>query len=147
MNKPIIIPSPENLNVYVLAQPGTRSPETNMKSTSRSVIQSSLAFATVLASYPLLYILTPILYIIHFMVSGGLIKSNNQPTSWDATSYCPSTIQAPFSSTSKNLPQVWSSRPLGLLVPPNLRPHQAVSRRLTWKTTSRFTFLNRRVSS
>ena len=85
MDKPIIIPSPENINAYVLAQPGTRSPETNMKSTSRSVIQSSLAFATVLASYPLLYILTPLLYIIHFMVSGGLIKSNNKPTSWDAT--------------------------------------------------------------
>ena len=113
MNKPIIIPAPENINVYVLTQPGTISPETDMKSTSRSVIQSSLAFATVLASYPLLYILTPLLYIIHFMVSGGLIKSNNQPTSWDATSYCPSTIQAPFSSISKNLPQRWLFTPSG----------------------------------
>ena len=146
MNKPIIIPAPENINVYVLTQPGTRSPATDVKSTSRSLIQSSLAFATVLASYPLLYILTPPLYIIHFMVNGGLV--NKQPANvWDATR----TVPQQFKPHPHRLPRVClkygSSRPLGLLVPPNLRPHQAASRRLTWKTTTRFTSPNRCVSS
>ena len=87
-----------------------RSPAPNVKCTFRNLIHSSLVLATVLDSYPLLlYKLKPPVYKIHFMASGGLVKTSNHPTSWDATSYDPSTIQAPFSSTSKNLPKIWLS--------------------------------------
>ena len=114
INKPIVSPATENINVCVLTQPGTRSPAPNVKSTSKNRIHSSLVLATVLASYPPLYILKPPVYIIlHFMVSGGLVKTNNYTTSWDATSYGPSTIQAPLSSTSKNLPKIYRSTPSG----------------------------------
>ena len=113
ISKPTVSRSTENINDCVLTQPGKRSPAPNVKSTFRNLIHSSLALATVLASYPLLYKLKPPVYIIHFMVSGGLVKTNNHPMSWDATSYGPSTIQAPSPSTPKHLPKIWLSTPSG----------------------------------
>ena len=62
INKPIVSPVTENISVCVLTQPGTRSPTSNVKSTSRNLIHSSLVLATVLASYPPLYILKPPVY-------------------------------------------------------------------------------------
>ena len=108
-------PATESINVCVPTQPGTRSSAPNVKCTFRNLIHSPLALATVLASYPPLYKLKPPAYIIHFMFSGDLVKTSNHPTSWDATSYGPSTIQAPSSSASKHLPKVSLSRCLQTL--------------------------------
>ena len=113
MKKPTVNPVTENINVCVLTQPGIISLAPNVKSTFKNLIHSSLAFATVLASYRLLYKLKPPVYIFHFMVSSGLVNTKNHPTSRDSMSYSPPTIQAPFSSTSKNLPKICRSTPSG----------------------------------
>ena len=108
-----VSPATESINVCVPTQPGTISSAPNVKSTFRNFIHSPLALSTVLASYPPLYELKPPAYIIHFMFSGDLVKTSNHPTSWDATSYGLSTIQAPSSSASKHLPKVSLSTPSG----------------------------------
>ena len=147
ITKPTVTRPTENINDCVLTQPRTRSLAPNVKSTFRNLIHSSLALDNVLASYPLLYKLKPPVYINHFMVSGGLVKQTAIP--------CLGTLRRTVPRQSRphphQLPSICrnysSPRPLGLLVPLNTRPHQSASRRLTWKTTSRFTSPCRRASS